>query len=80
MSVEADYDCANNPFDTPPTIRPGTTLSSVKLYLNDTTGPYWDITYLKVLTTPMKANVKEELGFSFTGKAKGSWSFPTGSA
>lgn len=80
ISITADYDCANNPFDNPPNLQPGQTISTVKLYLNDTTGPYWDFPSVKVLTAPMSAKVKEMLGIQFTMKNKGTFTAPTGSA
>lgn len=88
FSIEADYDAANNPYDLPVGLQPGIDETGsepspthlVKLYLNDLTGPYWQITAANVWEAPMTADVKGALGISLKGEGTGTFIFPSGPA
>lgn len=80
ITIELDLDgqAGANIWDTPPTLRPGTTLSTVRLYVNDTTGPSWLFSSALVLASPNNMNVKEAAKATIRLRAKGSFSYPTG--
>lgn len=80
FTVRGWYDAGANPFDAPMNIQIGTVLTNVKIYVNDTTGPFWNFPKAIVATTPHKANVKGRVELSFTAKGKGTFSYPTGNA
>lgn len=80
VSIEADWDGAANPFDSPPALTPGASVSTVKLYLNDTTGPYWSFPTLNLFEANCTANVRETLKISIKGSGHGTFVRPTGAA
>jgi len=78
VQIELDLDGAANPFDSPRSITPGSTIVTVKLYLNDTTGPYWSIPtlYIRSCSNPME--VRQSARLSISGTGTGSFVHPTG--
>jgi hypothetical protein len=81
IMVDADYDsqAALSNFNNPPNIVIGAVLSTIKLYLNLTSGTqFWLFPSAIVTTTPMNADVRGKLELSFTAKTKGTFSYPVG--
>lgn len=80
VTIEVDIDGALNPFDTAPSpaMTPGTTLSTVKLYLNDTTAGFWSFPSCLVMDCSNPMDVKAGATCTFTLKNKGTFSAPTG--
>lgn len=81
VTVEGWFDTSANPFDSPLSLAAGNVITNLKLYLNTTAGPFWLFPSFQILTSPMTGvQVKGLLPFKFTGKNKGIFSAPTGSA
>lgn len=78
VQIEIDWDSAANPFDSPRSIIPGSTISTVKLYVNDTTGPYWSIPTLFIRSVSNPAEVRQTVRVSINGTGSGSYTLPTG--
>ncbi len=80
FTVEGDADAVLNPYDTAPSpgLQAGAALTNVKLYLNDTTGPYWSFPAAGVLEAPMTGDVKQTLGISVHCEGRGIFVYPTG--
>lgn len=76
ITIEGDDDATVNLFTAGWTA--GATISSLKLYLSGTSGPYWSISSFLVQSVPQKADVKSSVGNTFTGVGTGSFSYPSG--
>jgi hypothetical protein len=76
ITVDADWDSAASNFANPPNIVTGQTLLNVKLFLNDTTGAFWNFPSVLVTTTPVTAEVRGKVEVSFTAKSKGIFTYP----
>jgi hypothetical protein len=78
VTIDADFDFGNNPFQSPYSITPGTTLTNVKLCLHQSTsgaldGLAWTFTSLVVDSTPQKLLVDGKVTTRFTAKGNGSY-------
>ena len=80
FTVDGWWDGGANPFDfaTDIKIQDGQTLASVKLYVSDTTGPFWSFPSAHVLAVKMVANVAQKLTLNMRCKAAGTFTYPTG--
>jgi hypothetical protein len=80
MEIQITFhpDATANPYDAPRQLTPGTRLTNVMLYLNDVTGPFWQIPMANVIEHPMTADVKDALDDTITLAATGSFIYPTG--
>jgi hypothetical protein len=76
FTVDADWDSAGNNFANPPNIVIGQTLSTVKLFLNDTSSVFWLFPSALITTTPTTAEVRGAIIVSFTAKNKGTFTYP----
>jgi hypothetical protein len=81
VTIDADFDFGNNPFQTPYSIQPGTTLTNVILCLHQSTsgaldGPAWTFASLVVDSTPQKLQVDGKITTRFTAKGNGSYTPP----
>lgn len=76
ITIELDIDGQSNPYDAG--FSEGATVASVKLYLNDTTGPYWDVPLFFVESTTSPHDVKQSGQMTITGCASGTFTDPTG--
>lgn len=72
------FDAAANPLDNPPALAIGTTVTSVKLYLNGTSNPYWDLPIIKVTGNPMESKVADVTKITINWTADGTFTDPTG--
>lgn len=79
-SVKALYDAQGSPYDSPSSLTAGATLTTTKLYINDTTGAYWNIPTARVSEAPVMANVKEGVKFDFNFTGSGTFTYPTGAS
>lgn len=77
VTIDFDVDSAQNHFDTLG-FTAGATVSTVKLYWQNTAGPYWDIPTARVKTAPNPMNVKEAGKASVTLICSGTFTSPTG--
>ena len=78
VTIDADFDFGNNPFQTPYSIQPGTTLTNVKLCLHQSAsgqldGLAWTFSSLVVDSTPQKLQVDGRITTRFTAKGNGSY-------
>jgi hypothetical protein len=78
VTIEVDFDFGNNPFQSPFSIQPGTTLSNVNLYLHQSAaglldGLAWAFTSLVVDSTPQQLKVDGKITTKFTAKGNGSY-------
>ncbi len=82
VDVEGFFDASQNPFDSPPLLGAGSILSTVKLYLNTVSGPFWLFPVVLITSTETSAEAKgsKPLWFKFSFQNKGSWTEPTGAA
>lgn len=83
VTIEFDTDAAQNHFDLATTasntgFRPGTIVASLKLYWQNTAGPFWDFPTALVTTTPNMSNVKESNKNTVTLVGTGTFTYPTG--
>jgi hypothetical protein len=79
ITVEGWWDYGANQFDAPMQIQDGNVLHNVFLYVSGTSSPFWSFPYVLIGSAPMTADVNDEIKYSFTAKAKGSFTYPTGS-
>lgn len=77
-TVEMNWDASLNPFDSPPALKVGATISTTKLYLQGASGPYWSIPSALVISTPMESKVGSVTKITFTIANKGTFTEPTG--
>jgi hypothetical protein len=78
VTIDVDFDFGNNPFQSPYSIQPGTTLSTVKLCLSQTAagaldGLAWTFSSLVVDSTPQKLLVDGKITTRFSAKGNGSY-------
>ncbi|MGD0462163.1 MAG: hypothetical protein ABSB74_06720 [Tepidisphaeraceae bacterium] len=78
VAIELDFDFGNNPFQTPYSIQPGTTLTNVKLCLHESAagvldGLAWTFSSLVVDSTPQSLKVDGKITTRFTAKGNGSY-------
>lgn len=78
FTIEANYDAAANLFDDSPGIREGSTITTVKLYLQGTNNAYWSFPSAKVLGIPMTSKVDDLTKYTINCANKGTFSAPTG--
>jgi hypothetical protein len=78
VTVELDLDAAVNYFEATPGWVPGTTVATLKLYLNDTSGSFWDFPSVRFISCDVSADVKGLLTASYSFKTKGTFTDPTG--
>lgn len=78
FTMTLSWDAAANPMDNPPSLKAGTTLTNVKLYLNDVTSPFWSFPIAKVLGTPMETKVGDTLKLTVNCESDGPFVEPTG--
>ncbi len=77
FTIELDDDAAQNTFDVPITVGLIAT-STLLLYENGTSSPFWSITNAHFLTVGMRANVEDVMKLTITGSGNGQWIYPTG--
>ena len=77
ITLTMDYDSGANPLDITG-FYPGSNVTNLRLYLNDTTSPYWSFPSAICLKVSEPAKVKEGMPITFTLKNKGTFSLPTG--
>lgn len=75
VTIEGPYNVGDGPIAVAP---PGTSISTVKLYLNDTTGVFWSFPSLYVETFEVSAEVRGLVTLKITGSGNGTFSGPTG--
>src|ERR1700722_18944347 len=78
VTNDVDFDFGNNPFQTPFSLQPGTTLTNVKLCLHQTTagaldGLAWTFTSLVVDSIAQSLKVDGKVTTRFTAKGNGSY-------
>jgi hypothetical protein len=78
FTVTLNWDAAANPLDNPPNLGAGSVVSTIKLYLNDTTSPFWSIPSAVVTGTPMEVKVNDDVKITINCTADGTFSKPTG--
>ena len=78
IEIDADFDGNANPYDVP--IQASTQLTSVHLFINDITGPFWSFPLLNVYEVPNDAPVRENVHVNIKGSSTGQFIYPTGSA
>lgn len=79
VSIKGFWDSAQNPTDSPLALTRGATVSTVRIYLNGTSGPNWYMAsaYVQACSNPNK--VRGRVDFECTLQSKGTFSYPTGS-
>lgn len=76
IELEFDYDVGGAPYASG-IFRAGTSISNLKLYQNDTTGPFWDITTAIVEEAPNTAEVRGLVSIRMKLYGTGSYVYPT---
>ena len=77
VSIKGFWHPTANQHTSPLNIYSGATLTTTKLYLNSTTGKYWDFPILKILTVNEVAAVRGGIQYDFTAKSDGVYTPPT---
>ncbi len=79
ITVEADVDSANNPWDQ--NFIAGNILANVKLFLRGTGGPFFAMPLATLCTADTVVGIKDPvaIGRNFTLKSKGPYTAPSGS-
>lgn len=80
VRIEGLWNAAANIHDAPLALRDGVVLLDVRLYVNDTDGPYWALPFVNVQGVPVSARVEGGVQYRFAGKAKGLFAYPEGTA
>jgi hypothetical protein len=78
VTIETDWDASANPLDGPPALAVGTVLTTVKLYLQGTSSPFWLLPSAIVLSSPMESKVGGIGKITFNIANKGTYTRPTG--
>lgn len=73
VTIEGDYDVGGDPITT---LLPGTSISTVKLFLNDTTGVFWLIPTMYVESFETGAEVRGLVSIKITGCGTGAVTKP----
>jgi hypothetical protein len=78
VMIDVDFDFGNNPFQSPFSLAPGATLTSVKLCLHQSAagqldGLAWTFSSLVVESTPQKLQVDGRITTRFTARGNGSY-------
>lgn len=74
VSFGYDWDDTNNPFGTPLSIRVGTILTNVKLYIDGSSGTrYKSAPSVIVVGTPLSVEVAGKISGSIVGTIDGQW-------
>lgn len=76
VNIKGFWNPTSNQHTTPLNIFSGSTLTTSKLYLNSTTGKYWDFPILKILTVNSVAAVRGGIQYDFTAKSDGAYTPP----
>lgn len=76
VSFEIDYDFDANPFAAPTNITVGVELTNVRLYLNGTSGSYWNFPKLKVIGTPQQLQVTGKITTKVNCAINGTFAYP----
>lgn len=81
VTLTIDYDFGNDPFGSPLSLFPGVSLSTVNLYLHQTTpdsltGPAWAFTALVVEGTPQSLAVDGKIQTKIQCRGNGSYTAP----
>lgn len=78
FTITIDYDFDANPFATPYGLVIGAKITNVKLYLNDTTGVFWNFPSAVVTTTPQQAQHSgtDMIGVQINCDSDGTFSYP----
>lgn len=58
-------------------ITPGAIVNSVKLYLNDTSGPFWSFPFFWIESCPMAADVRDGMKLTIQGESNGPFFLPS---
>ncbi len=75
VRLDGDYDVGAAPLTN---LAPGTTISTLVLYLNGTAGqPFYSIATFRILNAKVGGETKGKVKFSLMGKATGTFSRPT---
>lgn len=82
VSIELDFDFANNPFQAPISIAVGTVLTNLYLFLHQSAksaldGPKWSFSSFYVETTPQSGEVAGGLPQTINGYGFGTFAAPT---
>lgn len=83
VQIEIDWDGQSNPFEGSLSFVAGTTLTTIKLYVNDTSGPYWSIPslFIRSVSNPMEVRQSARVTINGTATAAGAtFVYPTGTA
>ncbi len=78
VTVEMFWDASANPLDGPPSLAVGQVLTTVKLFLQGTGGPFWLLPSAIILSTPMESKVGGLGKITFNIANKGTYTAPTG--
>jgi hypothetical protein len=80
FNVVLDFDFDAPPYVSPLNIVPGSSLTTVKLFINGTadTTNCWTIPSAVVSSTPQDVSVEGKIGTSFAAEANGTYSMPGG--
>ena len=77
VSVDAVWDGNNDPHSDPPNITAGGVLTNLKLYLDFVNlTNFWLFPSFQIFTVSVDADVRGIVKYSFTGKNKGTFSYP----
>ena len=77
ITIDFDIDAAQNNYSVLG-LTAGATVSTLKLYWQNDSGPYWDVPTSRVKTAPNPMNVKEAGKCSVTLIGSGTFTAPTG--
>lgn len=75
-TVEAQWDAAKNWFASPPNINVGQTVA-LKLYLENSSGPYVDITTAFIESVEVTSSVEGVVGIKFEFQSTSTYAWPT---
>lgn len=80
VNISGWYNGLANMYDSPLNLKDGFFIQNVFLYVNDLTGPFWNMPWVLVKGAPMKQNVKDLIKYTFSGKASGAFFYATGNS
>lgn len=77
FSVDMDYDFDSSPFAVSPGLTLGAVLTNVKLFLNGTSGKFWNFPSAICVSTPQRLDNEGKITTSANFEADGTFSPPT---
>ena len=76
LTASGFWDLSQNPHTDPPNLQAGEVISNVLCYVSKENDKFFSIPFLRLLTTPVAADVNGRMEITITGKTNGKVQYP----